>query len=278
MSSSSAAPAPATSAAAAGIFGDAAVQKQKKGEPKEKRHQLTKYDTVACKVLDPYAIGILDDCGLESLWKIVKKGDKFCKFLSEFAGTSDNSPDPAIRIAVAISRYAEIMVNVITEWKGHTDLRKIIIPAKVAMADAEADALLPHMKRLNFGKRDSKDPEDSFSALKEAKRRKLEQGNVAEAGSGAGLEEAIDAMFTFIEKGTDSDLRMMITLLSTGGVFFAAQSLDKTARAWLECQTPKPTRAHAISCVKDRLAADKKGTVKEIKFGKEKATGNLLKD
>jgi len=266
-----------SAAATSGIFGDAAAPKKK--EPKEKRHQLTKYDTVACKALDPYAVGILDDVSLPSLWKIVKKGDKFCKLFSELAGDSSNSPDPAIRVAVGISRYAEIMCNVITEWKGHEDLRKILKPEKVDLVDKEAEALLPHMQRLNFGKRDSKDPEDSFSTLKEAKRRKLDKGNVGGgSSSGTQLEASIGAMFDFLEQGTASDLRMVISLLSTGGVFFAAQSMDKTARAWLEHQEPKPTRQDAFLCVKARLASDTKGPQADVKFGREKATGSLLRD
>ena len=142
MASSAAAP------AAGGLFNDAAVKTKPDGAPKSKRDKLKKIDTVAAKVLDPCGVSIIDDVPLDSLWKIVCKGDKWCKFFTEFAAQDKNikeqAADPEIRVAIGISTYAETMENCIKEFQGHDELRSLLKPTVLAKFDEEAKEYLPY--------------------------------------------------------------------------------------------------------------------------------------
>ena len=80
----------------------------------------------------------------------------------------------------------------------------------------------------------------------------------------------------FLQKGTDSNLRMAFSYLSTGGVFYAATTMDKTARAWLAHADPTPDAAFAVSCLQERANVSK-APVASTKFERERATGDLLK-
>ena len=273
----------AAAAPAGGIFGDAA--KKKDDKPKEKRVMLKNVDTVAFKVLDPYGLSIVDDISLSGLWKQVAKGDKWANFFSELAATEENCKDPSIREAIGLSRYCETMENAIREWRGATSLRKMIKEKSLQRADEEANEMMKHFQRANLGKRAWKNEKnDSFASYKDTKRRKIREG-VATASAaptataGPTLEQSVKAVVAFLEKGKASNLRMMMSYLSTGGVFFAAHTLDKTARAFLKHKTPTPTAESILKNMEARAADDGKADEEEDEeFEREEATGNLLDD
>ena len=66
-------------------------------------------------------------------------------------------------------------------------------------------------------------------------------------------------------------------MLSTGGVFYAAHTINKTARAWFEYCDPKPTIEKTLECMKARIDSDKKPK-KDVSFKRERATGSLFQD
>ena len=264
-----------------GIFGDAAKKVGK--DLKAARTQLKNIDTVASKVLNPYGMSIIDDVPQDALWKIVSKGDKFCKFFTELAADDKNCADPHVREAIGISRYCETMANLITEWQAADDLRKMLKPAIVAKADEEAEKMMPIFQRLNLGKRGfAKEADDSFVAFKTAKKRKIEAdasggGTLAAPDANVTLDAAVDALLEFLNKGTGSNLRMVVSYLSTGGVFFAAHTFDKTVRAWLAHKDPQPTKDSILDHLKARQSDDVKPKA-EVSFKREVATGNLFND
>ena len=274
----SSASAPAATAAG-GIFGAAA--KEKKNEPKEKRTMLKNIDTVAVKTLDPYGLSIIDDVGLKPLWKLVSKGDKWARFFSEFAADESNCKDPVKRVGIGISRYAETLTNAIKEWQGQVDLRKMMKDSVVQKVDKEAAELLPHLENINAGKTGyQSEKHGTFKSYKESKRRKLEGSASRTAPNNAALEESVTALWNFLEKGSNSNLRMVFSCLSTGGVFYSAHVIDKTCRAWVAHKSPKPTKDAILAAVKERHTC--KGTDgddgEEMEFKRERVTGDLFDD
>ena len=71
---------------------------------------------------------------------------------------------------------------------------------------------------------------------------------------------------------------MLFSYLSTGGVFFVAHTMDKTARAYLKHKEPKPTFDHIHQCMLARIEDDGKDKPEDEVFEREEATGNLLDD
>ena len=93
------------------------------------------------------------------------------------------------------------------------------------------------------------------------------------------LEESVAALWKFLELGTDSNLRVVFSCFSTGGVFYSASVLDKTTRAWMLHKTPKPTKDTILTSVKERqcsMQAD--GDEEVLEFKRERVTGNLFDD
>jgi hypothetical protein len=266
----------AASKAAGGLLAKAAVKKT--DEPKEKRHMLKNVDVVATKCLDPYGLSVIDEVPLKKLWKIVSKGDRFAKFFCELAATPENCPDPAKRVGIGISRFCETMANAIDQWKAHTQLRAMMKPEVVKKVDAEADLLLPHLKAINAGKGTFVvDKYDTFKGFKEDRKRKLSEVSAPAIPTNEALQTAVDALWKFLEDDTTSNLRAAFAYLSTGGVFYAAHTFDKTIRAWKEHCTPKPTKEKALECVVARHGALGEPE-EEVAHSRETFTGNLLAD
>ena len=269
-------PAPgAAPAAAASAFGAGTKRKGSEKKEYEKRTHLKNLDTIATKAFDPYGVSVIDDVSLEMLWGIVRKGDHFAKFFNELAANDDNCPDAKYRVGIGISRFCETMENCIVAWEEHADLRAMMLPNVVKRIDAEAKDLLPHMKALNLGK--GGPPSDKADTFRAVKARKA--GGAASTKTPPTepvMTAAVAKLFEFLQKGTDSNLRMAISFLSTGGVFYATATLDKTARAWLAHADPTPDAAFAMSCLKARADVSK-GPAASTKFERERATGDLLK-
>jgi hypothetical protein len=262
----------ASSAAAAGIFGDGVAAGKKKEI--EKRTMLKNIDSVATKVLDPYNVSMLDEIPLDVLWGIVKKGDPWCQFFSELAADAANSKDPVYRVGIGISRLSEVLSNAINNFLTNTELRKLMKDASVAKLDVEAKELLPYLKRLNAGKASFKAKETTFGGLK---RQKVNAGDgtAGPAPTGDELKEAAGKMFEWLQKGPASNLRMFMVTISAGGVYFAAHALDKTGRAWVLHQEPAVTEDTVLKALTARHTASASSSVT---LGREKATGDLFDD
>ena len=265
---------------AAGLLGDAAIKKS--AEKKEPRTMLKNQDTVMSKCLNPYGASVVDEVPLENLWNIVCKGDQWAKFFTELAATPDNCKDHILRENIGFSRYCETMCNAILDWLAAEDLRSMMKESVVEKIDLEAKALLPHFQRLNSGKRPwDKDKGDTFAAWKNAKRQRLEAPSGGAASAPAAdaptVEASVEKILEFIKLGTDSNLRMAIQFLSGGGVFFAAQTFDKTARAWVEHKVPTPSKESIVAGHNTRALSEASKPKADVKWVKEKATGTLLR-
>jgi hypothetical protein len=263
-------PAPAA-APAADIFGSAATTTAAKTF--EKRIQLKNIDTLAAKALDPWGISVLDEIDLGTLWTMVCKGDKYCKFFSEIAATSENSPDHVYRQGIGLSRLCEVLTHCLTHLQEATELRKMLKDAVLAKADFEAKILLPHLHRLNAGKASFTSKEETFGGLK---RRKLTTGSAAGAKQPTTreLSDSTHALFDWLQKGVASNLRHVIVELSAGGVFFSAHVADKAGRAWLAHAEPKVTEEDLLKALEARHSAVASSSTSTS--GREKFTGDLF--
>jgi hypothetical protein len=260
------------------LFGAAAAVKDGK-KPKEKRTMLKNIDTVAAKTLDPYGVSIMDEVPAAALWKIVCKGDDWAMFFSEFAADDTNCKDPLVRVGIGLSRLCEILVNAFAELKTHVGLRKMLKEEVVKKLDAEMDLLLPHLQKLNAGKKSSSaEKKDSFKAFKDAKKRKLSEASAPTELTGAQLDESAGVLFEWLQKGTKSNLRMAMSYLSVGGVFFSAHAADKTARAWLTEKQPAVTKEIMVATLKARHGEEAPAASSNAKFEREEATGDLFTD
>jgi hypothetical protein len=257
-------------APAADIFGSAA---RAKAETKvfEKRIQLKNIDTLAAKALDPWGVSVLDQIDLGSLWKMICKGDKFCKFFTELAATSENSPDHVFRQGVGLSRLCEVLAQALTHFRDATELRLMMKDTVLAKLDAEAKILLPHLLRLNAGKASFTSKEETFGGLK---RRKLADGSSAKQPTTRELSDSSHALFEWLQKGLSSNLRHAIVELSAGGVFFSAHVADKAGRAWLEHKEPKVEEDTLLTALEARHSASASSS--SATMGREKFTGDLF--
>ena len=191
------------------------------------------------QAFDPSGVSTLDEAPLETVWNIVKSGDKWAKFFSELA--ADDTTGGEYRVGVGLSRLAEVLAAAITELRTREDLRMCLKENVLQKALQEADALMPHFERLNAGKAAMDKPkEPTFGNLK---RRKTTGGAESLATpTPEQLRDSAGAVYDWLQKGTDSNLRMLMAFLGAGGVFWAAQAADKTARAWLQHKQPAVTK------------------------------------
>jgi hypothetical protein len=254
-----------SSGAAPDIFGSGVAGAAKK-KVIEQRIKLTNFDTVAAKAFEPWGISVLVDAPLDKLWAIVRKGDKYAKFYSELAANEQTGGD--YRVGLGISRFCEVMVAAATEIKDNEDVRACLNAKVLQHATVEAEDLLPHFRRLNAGKSALEGKQDSFGGLK----RKKNVGTSAPTPTQAELEESAAKIHKWLEMGSDSNLRMLIQFMSNGGVFYAANAADKTARAWQKHAEPAVTVESMKRVVKARHAA----APEESKRVVEKATGGLF--
>jgi hypothetical protein len=250
--------------AASSVFGAAAKTDKKAKAP---RTMLKNMDTLAVQACDPYGPSVIDEATLDQIWKIVKKGNKWAAYFAECASDEDE------RKGIFLSRFCETMVNICTQLRDREDLRACLKEEVLAHAQDEANLLLPHLLTLNAGKASFKNKdEDSIGGLK---RRKIQGKSDAKVPSPQELEESATALYNFIAKGTDSNLRMLIHFLRAGGMFWSGQCMDLSARAWVACGTPKPDAKafHAALAVRHSAPASASST-----GGKrtDKATGSLF--
>ena len=256
-------------AKASSIFGAAAADPKKK-EPKAKRVMLTNMDTVAMQSLNPYGVSVIDEQPLAKVCRAAQKGNKWAKFHAEIFS------EDIERQGIYWSRFCETHVAIIKELKSREDLRACIKETVLTKAMAEANNLLPHFERLNTGKLAMKDKDDdTFGGLK---RRKTGSNPGASAAppSGGEIEESAEAIRAYLARGAGSNFRMLVNFLSAGGMFFAGQAMDLTARGWFEETTPnRDTIANAL---KARMRQGDSASTAGPSKRQERATGGLFEE
>ena len=212
----------AAAGASAGIA-DAEVKVQ------ERRIMLKNWDTVAAQCLNPYGPSYAEEFSLKTLWKATNKGNKACAFHSEFAADETQGGD--YRRGIGLSRLAETLLASI-ERLNTDNMKQLMKENYMNMAIAEADTLVPHLNVLNVGKGSQKqqgEQDGGFAGSR--KRQRLAVVNVKQHTKDE-VEAAAEAVHTWLSK-PNSALRTMLHLLSSGGAFFAANTIEKVGRSWV---------------------------------------------
>ncbi len=193
----------------AALLGECASQQRL--ESGERRTKLYRYDHVSSMVFDPFGVSTIKDASVVDLWAFVKRGNKKVAFYSEFA-----SSDPGRR-GVAISRLAQVLQCALDQLS--SDANQKFIEKKVYQKIAkEMNSMKPWVKTLNMGRR----PSTSMRAgLSSAGKDQLEDGDYV---------AAVKELYAWLELETSS-VRPALSLLSCGGVFYAASSAEKVGRS-----------------------------------------------
>lgn len=254
----------------ADIFGAAAVGTDEK--PKGKRSMLKNCDSVAAKGLDPWGISVLSDVPLDTLWKIIHKGDKYAHFYSNLA--AEDAHGGAYRVGIGLSQLCQIYLVAIAELEGNNDMRRCLNPKVLEKGLEEAKILKEHMKRLNAGKDglNQHTKEESFGNLK---RRRLDPVGERTRPTAEQLEGSAKALHAWLKSGTKSNLRMLINFLGASGTLYAAAAADKTTRAWAQCADPAVTDEVVIAAVKARQPGGE-APASSAAAAVEEATGGLF--
>ena len=215
------------------LFGDA-VAADRQEENRAKRTKLKNIDSVAAKCLEPWGKSIIHDLSLPALWNVAKAGDKYAAHFTNLAMPLE---DGGYRVGIGISQTCEIYLAAIKELEANADLQRCLDEGVLKKATDEAAGLKPVLNRLNAGKAFLKEAERE-STFGNLKRRRQNQPEDSAPRDAAGLAAAATILLQWLQKGAGSNLRMVVHILSAGGVFYAADAADKTARAWATCSTP----------------------------------------
>ena len=259
----------------ANIFGSAADSQNKGKDNKEPRIFLKNIDTMQSQLLEPWGVSLAEDISLDSLWAMTKEGNKYAKFHSELAAEDEDGGD--YRRGVGLSRYCGLMKTVIQELKTREDLQKCLATNVYEKAMEEAEALLPHFTKLDAGKGSQTKEKDKEESLASLKRRRLNQGDSKKTPTTKEeIKESAQEIFAWLEKGTASNLRMVIAILSAGGIFYNAHVGDKVARSWYKHAIPKVTATMCARILTARHHDKGEPDVSESAFAVEQPTGGLF--
>lgn len=202
--------------------------------------RLAKWNSVAARALKPTGVSDLHAASLKDLWEWAKKGDKNCPYFTELA--ADESQGGLYRQGVGLSKVAEVVAAAIKELeKEHYG--KFIDKTLYQAIMAEATQLKPILAVL-----DGKSQESYVQAAGSMSRRRRvaavshEQADAAAKGFRNWLALP------------QSKLRAAFAVLSGGGVFWAAQAAEKSARAWKD-HAPVD-EDHMVSVARARLCGE----------------------
>jgi hypothetical protein len=143
----------ASSADAAGLFGDGSVPRS--GSPRAgaggakviRRVKLYNYDSVASQVFNPYGPSNFTGLDPSVIFKAAAKGNKKAAFHTELAAAADDQ----WRIGVGVSPTAQSLLAAI-EQLNNTQVAQLLNPDILKKATDGAKALKPHLEPLDFGK------------------------------------------------------------------------------------------------------------------------------
>ena len=110
----------------------------------------------------------------------------------------------------------------------HDHIRQLFKEELVKKAMQEADALLPHLGRLNAGKGFSEGGGQGFSALK----KRFASGDTKPSATETELKESVQAFHGWLSQER-SALRGMLSVLDGNRAFCAGHVAEKVARGWV---------------------------------------------
>jgi len=204
--------------------------KKQRVDPNARRVKLFPWDTVASQMFNPYGKSNISDISTGKLWKAASDGNKAVMFHTELAASTD------YRVGIGFSRSAEAVVAAIEQLKD-PNVTKLLNPAALQAAMAEADELLPHLKVLNVGKgSEGGNTQSGFSSLRK-RPHASQQGPTQEQTT-----TAAKAFYAWLRK-EKTPLRAILSILSGDGAFYAGYAAEKTARSFVD---HKPADEHAI--------------------------------
>ena len=142
-------------------------------------------------------------------------------------------------MGVGISRSVEPIITAIESLR-KPDMARLIHQPVLEKALREADDLEPSLQLLNAGKGSQTDAGGANQAGFGRVRRERARQSQAQRHSEEEITQAARTFHTWLSKPT-SPLRALLSYLSEGGTFYAANVAEKVARAWVE---HKPATVH----------------------------------
>ena len=216
---------------AAGLFGGPAARDGDGAEgTNKKRVTLKDSESVAAVMFKAWEASTLEIHQPKELWKYIAQGNKYIEYHSELAATAEAGGD--YRVGVGLSRHAGLLVNAIERLKEDQSLKRLIVKGAYDKAMGEANHLLPHLKKLNFGK-GSLTKDEGNESLKNLKNKRARTEEAVILASEEDIEIAVKVLLEWLgmEK---SALRGLLVVLSAGGLPYAAMAGERTLRAWTE--------------------------------------------
>ena len=205
-----------------GLFGKT-IGKRALEETDEKRKLLRRYDHLSVQALNPFGVSELEKASLSQIWQLVKQGNKTTCYFAEWA---DETP---YRKGIAISRLAEVMEKAVEVLKDPKF--KLLLNGEIhKTALQEGEKLLAHLQILNGGKASQGEQKVSLSNLGK------QSGPVR---SEEEIQRAAMGLYEWLAKDS-SPLRGLLSFMAQGGVFYAAGTAEKAARAYVKYGGEKP--------------------------------------
>jgi hypothetical protein len=203
--------------------GEGPIKGSKDGAPAAKRKCLRHYDLVPSQLLNAMGVSGIDSIPLDKLWQSMGVGNKQCAFFSEYCDDDES------RHAIAMSRYAQVMVMAINKLKEQLSAQ-VIAKEVYTAAMKEAEQLLPSFMALDR------------STLPHVSSGKVETMRNVAYYSGSSSSKAMDTRSVTLAANTvyewlhnqNSMLRAVVAFLSTGGLFYVAHCHDKATRAFVK--------------------------------------------
>ena len=220
-----------------GLAGTASMPSgQRDNETGEKREKLRRYEHPCAQVLNVAGVSPIHECSNKALWTLVKEGNTWVSFFSEFCST-----DP-YRQGIAGSRNAESMLALGAVLKEPL-WDKVIEKTILDKARAEFGSMQPHLEVLNGA--------FAFRSLRSLFWPPTDKGAVENAAA------AIHAWLT----NDGSAIRGFLQIMSWGGVFYASMCSDKVARCAMDPNCGAITKEQFQAMMVARLSGD--GPVEE---------------
>lgn len=171
----------------------------------------------------------------KELWQYISAGTKYIAYHSELAARLEDHATRsawAYRVGVGLSRHAGLLVNVIERLRTDKALIALLAKRPLENATAEAEALLPHLQILNFGKGSANRAEQENLGLRSLRKRPRDEES-KRFSSEAEIDEAVTVLFAWLQK-PHSALRGLLLVLAASGLPFAAMAGERTLRSWIQ--------------------------------------------
>ena len=129
---------------------DAAAAAGADKKEKVKRHKLWEQDHVSHQMLNPFGASNFDDLADGDMWKVISEGNKWCKYHSNLACTTEEDGGAA-RVGIGISQTAEALAVALAQLESPS-VKLLLKDQWLEAVKGEAAALKESVEKLNAGK------------------------------------------------------------------------------------------------------------------------------